>query len=52
MTFHPNVADNDIRFKVKCKVDGSESLFVNLVGKCIPQPADTIQELKFNCLVR
>lgn len=52
VTFHPNVPDNDIRFKVKCKIEGSEPLYINLVGKCIPQPADTIQELKFNCLVR
>ena len=25
---------------------------MNLVGKCIPQPEDTIQELKFDCMVR
>jgi len=27
-------------------------LFINLVGKCIPQPNDTIQELKFESMVR
>lgn len=29
-----------------------DPLFVNLIGKCIPQPTDTIQELKFECMVR
>lgn len=52
MTFHPNVVDNDIKFKVKCSVDGMDPLFVNLIGKCISQPNDTIQEIKFDCMVR
>lgn len=52
VTFHPNVPDNDIRFKVKCGIDGMDPLYVNLVGKCIPQPQETIQELKFDCMVR
>ena len=43
VSFHPNVVDNDIRFKVKCSIDGMEPLFVNLVGKCVPQPSETIQ---------
>lgn len=29
-----------------------DPLFVNLVGKCIPQPTETIQELQFDCVVR
>lgn len=29
-----------------------DPLFVNLIGKCIAQPTDTIQQLKFECLVR
>lgn len=29
-----------------------DPLFVNLIGKCIPQPNDTIQEIKFDCMVR
>lgn len=52
ITFHPNVPDNDIRFKVKCSVEGADPLYVNLIGKCIPQPQETIQELKFDCMVR
>ena len=52
ITFHPNVIDNDIRFKVKCGVEGMDPLFINLIGKCIAQPNDTIQELKFDCMVR
>lgn len=43
VTFHPNVPDNDIKFKVKCSIEGAEPLYVNLIGKCIPQPQDTIQ---------
>lgn len=42
-TFHPNVIDNDIKFRVKCAIDGMDPLYVNLVGKCIGQPADTVQ---------
>ena len=43
VTFHPNVVDNDIRFKVKCAVEGMDPLYINLIGKCIAQPTDTIQ---------
>ena len=52
VTFHPNVPDNDIKFKVKCGIEGADPLYVNLVGKCISQPEDTIQQLKFDCMVR
>lgn len=43
VAFHPNVPDNDIRFKVKCSIEDADPLYVNLVGKCIPQPQETIQ---------
>ena len=53
ITFHPNVVDNDIRFnKVKCSIHGSEPLYINLLGKCIDQPKDSIQELRFETVVR
>lgn len=36
VTFHPDVVDNDIRFmKVKCKIEESDPIFINLLGKCI-----------------
>lgn len=36
ITFHPDVIDNDIRFmKVKCAIEESEPIFINLIGKCI-----------------
>lgn len=51
--FHPNVVDNDISFKkVKCSIQDSDPLFVNLIGKCVPQPKETIQEIKFETVVR
>jgi hydrocephalus-inducing protein len=28
VTFHPNVVDNDIKFKVKCSVDGMDPLLL------------------------
>lgn len=53
ITFHPEVVDSDIRFNnVLCKIDGSDSLHINLLGKCIPQPLDSIQDLKFATVVR
>ena len=37
ITFHPNVIDNDIKFhKVKCNIDGSDPLYIDLLGKCVP----------------
>lgn len=36
ITFHPDVEDPDIKFnKVRCNVEGSEPLFINLMGKCV-----------------
>ena len=36
ITFHPNVIDNDIRFnKVKCNIQNSDPIYLNLVGKCV-----------------
>lgn len=54
ITFHPSVVDNDIRFKkVKCMIEGvTEPLYITLLGKCVPQPKEQIQELKFETLVR
>ena len=53
ITFHPNVIDNDIRFtKVKCSIEDSDPLFINLLGKCIPQTKESIQDTKFETVVR
>ena len=53
VTFHPNVLDNDIQFKkVKCSIEGAEPLFVNLLGKCVSQPKEMMQEVRFDTLVR
>lgn len=36
ITFHPEVVDSDIRFnKVKCEIEGSNPLHINLLGKCV-----------------
>jgi hydrocephalus-inducing protein len=43
VSFHPNAPNNDIRFRAKCIIEGIDPLYVNLVGKCIPQPQETIQ---------
>ncbi len=53
ITFHPDVIDNDIRFmKVKCAIQESDPIFINLIGKCIQQPQEHIQELAFETEVR
>ncbi|CAD8206755.1 unnamed protein product [Paramecium octaurelia] len=53
ITFHPNAIDNDIRFdKVKCLIQNSDPLYLNLLGKCIEQPKEQIQEVKFETVVR
>lgn len=36
VTFHPTQANDDIRInKVKCDIKGGETLFLNLIGKCV-----------------
>lgn len=53
ITFHPNAMDNDIRFdKVKCLIQNSDTLYLNLLGKCIEQPKEQIQEVRFETVVR
>jgi len=53
VTFHPDVIDNDISFaNVKCNIEGSLPLYINLFGKCIPQIKESIQEVKFQSKVR
>lgn len=52
ITFHPNAPNNDINFKIKCNIEGSDPLYMNLLGKCIDQPKENIQDLKFECIVR
>ena len=53
ITFHPDVIDNDISFtKVKCNIEGSMPLYLNLFGKCIPQIKESIQLIKFQTKVR
>lgn len=53
ITFHPYVVDPDIRFnKVKCDIEGSTPLYVNLLGKCVTQPLEQIQDVKFSTMVR
>ena len=51
--FHPDVIDNDISFpKVKCEIENSNPLYINLFGKGIPQTKESIQEVKFKAVVR
>ncbi|EGR28756.1 hypothetical protein IMG5_169530, partial [Ichthyophthirius multifiliis] len=51
--FHPDVVDNDIRFtKVRCDIEGSQPLYINLLGKCIAQPIEQILDIKFTAMVR
>lgn len=53
ITFHPDVVDNDISFsKVKCNIEGSVPLYINLFGKCVPQTRESVQEVKFQTKVR
>ena len=53
VTFHPDVVSNDISFtKVKCNVEGSQPLYINLFGKGIPQTRESIQEVRFQTKVR
>ena len=53
IAFHPDVVDNDISFtKVKCNIEGSQSLYINLFGKGLPQTKESIQEIKFQTKVR
>lgn len=53
ITFHPDVVDADIRFnKVKCNIEGAEPLLINLLGKCVEQPKEQIQDVKFTTVVR
>ena len=53
ITFHPNVIDSDISFnKVKCEIEGSNPLCINLFGKGIPQTKESMQEVRFKTLVR
>lgn len=53
ITFHPDVVDADIRFnKVKCNIEGSDPLYINLLGKCVEQPKDSIPNKEFKAVVR
>lgn len=52
ITFHPNVVDNDIRFKIKCNIEDADPLFLSLLGKCIDQPKENVQTIKFDTVVR
>lgn len=52
ITFHPNVVETIQFMGVKCNVEGSQPLFINLIGKGIPQIKEGIQEVKFQTKVR
>jgi hydrocephalus-inducing protein len=52
VTFHPDVEDNDIGFRVKANIDDSEPLHINLLGKCIPQMKESIPTVEFKAFVR
>jgi len=52
ITFHPDVEDNDIGFRVKVNIEDSEPLFINLLGKCIPQTKESIPTVEFKAFVR
>lgn len=48
VTFHPSVADSDIRFnQVKCEIKGGDPLSVTLMGKSVEQDPSTTQTLNF-----
>jgi len=38
--------------KVKCNIQESNPIFINLLGKCIQQPKENVQEIKFESVVR
>lgn len=46
------MADEDIKFKVKCNIEDGDPIFINLLGKGIRQPKDNIPVLKFSTVVR
>jgi hydrocephalus-inducing protein len=53
ITFHPDVIDSDINFhKVKCDIQGSDPLYINLLGRSVSHPKEAIQDLKFETIVR
>eukprot|EP01015_Nassula_variabilis_P031883 TRINITY_DN728_c0_g1_i4.p1 TRINITY_DN728_c0_g1~~TRINITY_DN728_c0_g1_i4.p1 ORF type:complete len:599 (+),score=110.56 TRINITY_DN728_c0_g1_i4:1-1797(+) len=53
ITFHPSVVGPDIRFmKVKCNIIDADPLYMNLLGKCIPQTTENIEDIKFDTIVR
>ena len=53
VTFHPKIVSNEIKFsKVPCNIQGSEPLFLTLMGSSIVAPADSTKELMFDPIVR
>jgi len=45
--------DDDIKFtKVKCNIEQSEPIYLTLMGRSVPQPAEQTKELKFETIVR
>lgn len=53
VTFHPTVADPDIRFnQIKCEIKGGDPLSLTLMGKSVEQDPSTTQTLNFQTVVR
>lgn len=53
IVFHPEIINNDIRYeKVPCKIEGTESLSVTLIGKCVEQLKENTKDLQFTTEVR
>jgi len=53
VTFQPRAVDDDIRVEgIRLFVEGHPSLALTLTGVCVPQPADTVKELRFKAPAR
>ena len=53
VTFRPTAIDEDIRVDgIRLFLDGTNPLALTCVGACVPQPEDSINDLRFNGLAR
>ena len=52
ITFHPDAIDNNYHFKVKCDIEDSEPLYMDFVGKGVPQTSSSTQNVEFKAFVR
>ena len=53
ITYHPQLVGQDVRLeKVKCQIQGSDPLFVTLVGACVSQSEKDTMDLNLETIVR